>query len=102
MEKVDIIGGGIAGLALAGRLDPGKFVVTVHEQRPELPVIGTTLAMWPRAQRALSELGILGAVRSRGSIIKAGALRSPLREALLSMEGEGLVGISRPELLRLL
>ncbi|AFR29368.1 FAD-dependent monooxygenase [Arthrobacter sp. Rue61a] len=102
MEKVDIIGGGIAGLALAGRLDPGRFDVTVYEQRTELPSVGTTLAMWPEAQQALAELGILGAVRSRGAIIKAGALRRPSGEALLSMEGEGLVGVSRPELLRLL
>lgn len=102
MERVDIIGGGIAGLALAGRLDPGRFDVTVYEQRPELPAVGTTLAMWPGAQRALAELGILGAVRSRGSIIKTGALRSPSGDPMLSMEGEGLVGVSRPELLRLL
>ncbi|QSZ49069.1 FAD-dependent monooxygenase [Arthrobacter sp. D5-1] len=102
MEKVDIIGGGIAGLALAGRLDPGRFDVTVYEQRPELPTVGTTLAMWREALGALSELGILGAARSRGAIIKAGALRSPSGEPMLSMEGEGLLGVSRPELLRLL
>ncbi|MBT2584361.1 FAD-dependent monooxygenase [Arthrobacter sp. ISL-95] len=102
MEKVDIIGGGIAGLALAGILDPGRFDVTIHEQRPELPTVGTTLAMWPAAQQALSELGILGAVRSRGAMIKAGALRRPSGEPLLSMEGKGLLGVSRPELLRLL
>lgn len=102
MEKVDIIGGGIAGLALAGILNPGKFNVTIHEQRPELPTVGTTLAMWPGAQQALSELGILGAVRSRGAIIKTGALRLPSGEPILSMEGEGLVGVSRPELLGLL
>ncbi|MGR0160027.1 FAD-dependent monooxygenase [Paenarthrobacter nitroguajacolicus] len=102
MEKVDIIGGGIAGLALAGTLDPGRFHVTVYEQRTELPAVGTTLAMWPEAQRALSGLGILGAVRNRGAIIKAGALRRPSGEAVLSMEGEGLLGVSRPELLKLL
>ncbi|WP_026548175.1 FAD-dependent monooxygenase [Paenarthrobacter nicotinovorans] len=102
MEKVDIIGGGIAGLALAGRLDPGRFAVTVYEQRPELPTVGTTLAMWTEAQQALAELGILGAARSRGAIIKTGALRSPAGEPMLSMEGEGLMGISRPELLTLL
>jgi 2-polyprenyl-6-methoxyphenol hydroxylase-like FAD-dependent oxidoreductase len=102
MKNVEIIGGGIAGLALAGRLHPGKFNVTVYEQRPQLPTVGTTLAMWTEAQQALSELGILGAARSRGAIIKAGALRSPSGEAMLSMEGDGLMGISRPELLRLL
>ncbi|GAA3280309.1 FAD-dependent monooxygenase [Paenarthrobacter aurescens] len=99
MEKVDIIGGGIAGLALAGILDPGRFEVTIYEQRPELPTVGTTLAMWPEAQEALSELGILGAVRSRGAMIRTGALRSPSGEPMLSMEGEGLLGVSRPALL---
>lgn len=102
MEKVEIIGGGIAGLALAGRLDPGRFNVTVYEQRPQLPTVGTTLAMWTEAQQALSELGILGAARRRGAIIKAGALRGPSGEPMLSMEGDGLMGISRPELLKLL
>lgn len=102
MEKVNIIGGGIAGLALAGSLDPGRFNVTVHEQWTELPAVGTTLAMWPEAQQALAGLGILGAVRNRGAIIKAGALRRPSGEPLLSMESEGLLGVSRPELLRLL
>ncbi|WP_416403169.1 FAD-dependent monooxygenase [Arthrobacter sp. LFS091] len=102
MENVDIIGGGIAGLALAARLDPGRFTVTLHEQRPQLPTVGTTLAMWPEAQRALSRLGILGAVRGRGSVISAGALRNPGGEPVLSMEGEGLLGVSRTELLSLL
>ncbi|WP_159703032.1 FAD-dependent monooxygenase [Arthrobacter sp. 18067] len=102
MKKVVIIGGGIAGLALAARLDPGRFDVTVYEQRPELPLVGTTLAMWTEAQQALSGLGLLGAARSRGAIIKTGALRSPSGEPMLSMEGEGLMGVSRPELLALL
>lgn len=102
METVHIIGGGIAGLALAARLDPGRFSVALHEQRPHLPTVGTTLAMWPEAQRALSELGILGAVRDRGAIITAGALRYPGGEPALSMEGEGLLGVSRTELLSLL
>ncbi|SEJ69125.1 2-polyprenyl-6-methoxyphenol hydroxylase [Arthrobacter sp. yr096] len=102
MKKVEIIGGGIAGLALAARLDPGTFDVTVYEQRPQLPTVGTTLAMWSKAQDALAELGILGAARSRGAIIKTGALRAPSGVPMLSMEGEGLMGISRPELLRLL
>ena len=102
MKKVDIIGGGIAGMALAAKLDPGSFEVTMHEQRHELPTVGTTLAMWAEAQRALSEVGILGAARSRGTIITAGALRKPTGAEMLHVEGEGVLGISRPDLLRLL
>lgn len=102
MTKVHIIGGGIAGLALAGKLDPGQFDITIHEQRPELPAVGTTLAMWAGAQAALAGLGLLESLQNRGSRLTSGALRDPAGRALLSMEGEGLVGISRPALLQLL
>ena len=33
MEAINIVGGGIAGLALAAGLDPERHDVTVHEQR---------------------------------------------------------------------
>ena len=41
METISIVGGGIAGLALAACLDPARFDVTVYEKRPELPAVGT-------------------------------------------------------------
>lgn len=102
MEKVDIVGGGISGLALAARLDPAKFEVVIHEQRPELPAVGTTLAMWADARNALAELGLLGALEEQGSRLTSGALRGPSGEPLLSLQGEGLMGISRAALLQLL
>lgn len=102
MEKVDIVGGGISGLALAARLDPAKFEVVIHEQRPELPTVGTTLAMWADARNALGELGLLGALEERGSRLTSGALRGPSGVPLLSLQGEGLMGISRANLLQLL
>ncbi len=57
---------------------------------------------WPcgrKPSRRYPDWGYSGAVRNHGAIIKAGALRRPSGEALLSMEGEGLLGVSRPELL---
>ncbi|MFJ4169267.1 FAD-dependent monooxygenase [Paenarthrobacter sp. NPDC089714] len=102
MEKVDIIGGGIAGLALAAVLDPARFDVTIHEQRPELPTVGTTLAMWPGARKALAELGLLEAIKAAGAVLESGALREPSGHPMLAMEGGGLVGVTRPTLLRLL
>ena len=102
MKKVDIVGGGIAGLALAGTLDPSQFHVTVYEQRAGLPAVGTTLAMWPEAQDALASLGILGAVRENSPIIRGGALRSATGAPWLSVEGQNLVGVARHTLLRLL
>jgi 2-polyprenyl-6-methoxyphenol hydroxylase-like FAD-dependent oxidoreductase len=58
-RTVTIAGGGIGGLALAAALDPHRFDVTVVEPRAELPEVGTSLAMWPEAQRALDQLGVL-------------------------------------------
>lgn len=57
--SITIAGGGIAGLALAAALDPSRFDVTIIEPRAELPEVATSLAMWPEAQRALGELGVL-------------------------------------------
>ncbi|BCW45800.1 FAD-dependent monooxygenase [Arthrobacter sp. StoSoilB5] len=102
MKKVDIVGGGIAGLALAGTLDPSQFHVTVHEQRADLPAVGTTLAMWPEAQEALASLGILGAIRENSPLIKGGALRSSAGTPWISVEGQNLVGVARHTLLRFL
>ncbi|BCW36527.1 monooxygenase [Arthrobacter sp. StoSoilA2] len=102
MKKVEIVGGGIAGLALAGTLDPSQFHVTVHEQRTGLPAVGTTLAMWPEAQKALASLGILDAVRENSPTITGGALRSAAGMPWLSVEGQNLVGVARHTLLRLL
>ncbi|MFJ5957150.1 FAD-dependent monooxygenase [Paenarthrobacter sp. NPDC092416] len=102
MKNVEIIGGGIAGLALALQLDPARFDVTVHEQRPELPAVGTTLAMWPEAQKALAGLGILDAVRNSSPVIKGGALRNAAGKPWMTVDGKNLIGVSRHTLLSLL
>lgn len=57
MMRISVVGGGIAGLALAALLDPTRFTVTVHEQQPDREGLGTALAMWPSAQRALRDIG---------------------------------------------
>lgn len=50
------MGGGIAGLTLAAALDPALFDVTVYEATPERAGVGTSLGLWPAAQRALRRL----------------------------------------------
>ena len=52
-----VIGGGIAGLTLAGALDPARWRVTVVEGQPQRAAFGTGLLLWPSAQRALVRLG---------------------------------------------
>jgi 2-polyprenyl-6-methoxyphenol hydroxylase-like FAD-dependent oxidoreductase len=102
MDALSVVGGGIAGLALAACLDPQRFQVTVHERRDEQPPVETSLAMWPEAQRALDVVGILPAVRAAGSDFGGMALRDGSGTVLLTARASGVIGVSRADLLRLL
>ena len=98
MDTISIVGGGIAGLALAARLDPERFEVTLHEQRFELPVAGTSLGMWPDAQAALATLGVLESLRRVGIPIDHFPMWSEAGRRFADMSAEGMV-LSRHELL---
>lgn len=102
MEKISIIGGGIAGLALAACLDQDRFQVTVHEKRPELPTVGNALGMWPNAQRALARVGILDDARALSPVIGTGSVRNAQGEPWITVNAGDMFGISRVDLLRLL
>ena len=102
MYPITIVGGGIAGLALAASLNPKRFGVTVHEQRRELPSVETSLAMWPEAQQALDVVGILPAIRAAGSGFEGMALRDVSGKVWLRTRIDGVIGVSRADLLRLL
>lgn len=102
MDALSVVGGGIAGLTLAACLDPERFQVTVHERRNEPPSVETSLAMWPEAQQALNEVGILPAVRAAGSVFGGMALRDGSGAVLFTARAPGIIGVSRADLLRLL
>lgn len=102
METISIVGGGIAGLALASCLDQSRFDVTVYEKRPELPTVGTVLAMWPNAQRALARLGVLAEARAVSPVLGSGSIRNAAGEPWVTVNGGELFGMSRVDLLRLL
>jgi 2-polyprenyl-6-methoxyphenol hydroxylase-like FAD-dependent oxidoreductase len=102
METISIVGGGIAGLALAACLDPERFEVTVYEKRPEFPAVGSALGMWPNAQRALARVGVLDEARSVSPVIGSGSVRSADGEPWLTVDAGEMFGISRIDLLRLL
>lgn len=99
MQRVTVVGGGIAGLALAATLDPDRWAVTVVEAHPDRPPAGTTLAMWAQAMAALEAAGAADAVRRRGlplaeltvqDVDRRIIARAPVTEALL---------VNRPQLL---
>lgn len=98
--RVSIVGGGIAGLALAAALDPARFEVTIHEAEPDRAASGSALTLWPAATRALRRIGA-GEVMDRHTAPVAGGTIRDLRTGrrLLPSASARLTIVPRPELL---
>ena len=103
MIRVDIVGGGVSGLALAGALDPSRFRVRLHETNPGFIKLGTVLGMWPAAMRALRTLGVDDQVRALGVPVESAHLcdSSGRRLTFHSAPGNSWL-IPRPDLLAIL
>ncbi|MEU4693920.1 FAD-dependent monooxygenase [Actinoplanes sp. NPDC023714] len=107
---MDIIGGGIGGLAVAAALARDGRKVTVRERDEALPGTGTALGMWPAALRALDEIGAGDAVRRAGRRQEAGAFLRPDGSRIVTLDmarlhrrtGDHVYLISRPRLLAIL
>ncbi|WP_461188295.1 FAD-dependent monooxygenase [Arthrobacter sp. Z4-13] len=102
MEAISIVGGGIAGLALAACLDPERFDVEVIEKRPDLPTVGNALGMWPNAQRALARVGVLDEAKAVSPVIGSGSIRNADGRPWVTVDAGHVFAISRIDLLRLL
>ena len=98
--RVSIVGGGVAGLALAAALDPGRFAVRVLEAEPERAASGGALTIWPAAARALRRLGAGELVARHTHPVDGGTVRD-LRtgRALLPSASARLTIVPRPDLL---
>lgn len=98
-RSVAVVGGGVAGLALASALDPSRFDVTIYEAAPERAAYGGALAVWPSARRALRQVGVDDAVAAEATPVGGGALHDLQGRALLSAQPPGLVMVPRGRLL---
>lgn len=98
--RVSIVGGGIAGLALAAALDPQRFEVTIHEAEPDRATAGSALTLWPAATRALRRIGA-GEVVDRHTVPVSGGTLRDLRTGrrLLPAGTARLTIVPRPDLL---
>ena len=62
--KIAIIGGGIAGLALALNLKRRNIDCRVYETAPELRELGVGITLLPHATREIDALGLLDTIKS--------------------------------------
>lgn len=70
MEKISIIGGGIAGLALANFLEKLKLDYTIYESSATLAPVGAGLALSANALQILDTLGLREQLERAGNSMK--------------------------------
>ena len=91
--RVLIVGGGIAGMALAGLLYRRGIEPLVVEQSPFWREFGYAIGLWPNGMRVLKRLGVADAVRARGKQMTAYTIRDATGDPLRTFD---LASISKP------
>jgi 2-polyprenyl-6-methoxyphenol hydroxylase-like FAD-dependent oxidoreductase len=67
VREVCVVGGGLAGLAVAAAADPARVRVTLLERRPEVRPLGAGIILQPNAIHALDALGALEPLAAAGA-----------------------------------
>jgi 2-polyprenyl-6-methoxyphenol hydroxylase-like FAD-dependent oxidoreductase len=96
--KIAIIGGGIAGLALALNLKRQGVPCRVFETAPELKELGVGITLLPHAAREMETLGLLDAVRAIGIENKESAFFNRFGQLLYKEPRGKYAGYSLPEI----
>lgn len=97
--EIDIVGGGVAGLALAALLDPNRWAVRLHEGDPDQHQLPTCFGVWPFARRALRQLDLDELVDTRAVIAHGGQLLSERGTVLGASTRVKIPLVTRPGLL---
>lgn len=101
VRRVAVVGGGVAGLALAAAL-PASVEVVVHEAQPDRARWGSALLLGSWARPALHRLGVLDAVVRAGSPVGPGRLFALDGTPLTAGRDLHLLAVPRPALLEAL
>lgn len=81
--SVLIVGGSVAGLALANMLERYGIEYTLIEKHEVVaPQLGASFTMLPQAARILDQLGCFGKIRTLGTPVNEGGLFGPDGNAL--------------------
>jgi 5-methylphenazine-1-carboxylate 1-monooxygenase len=96
--NVAIIGGGIAGLALAMGLHRHGIAATVYEAAPEIKELGVGITLLPHGVREITTLGLLDEIKAAGIENKASGFYNRFGQKIYS-EARGLyAGYAHPEI----
>ncbi|MEI7024927.1 FAD-dependent monooxygenase [Paenibacillus sp. y28] len=74
--QIMIVGGGIAGLALANALQRGGRQVTIYERSAVHEERGAGIVLAANALKVLEKLGLAGQVRASGAAVRSAEIRS--------------------------
>ncbi|CUR61459.1 putative Monooxygenase FAD-binding [metagenome] len=104
MPSLTILGGGVAGLALAATVDPSAYEVTLIERNPGYSRVPTAFGIWPFALEALERIKLADELRDRGLLLISGAITadSADRPVTMTKQDADTWLITRPALLQLL
>lgn len=104
MATITILGGGVAGLALAATLDTTAYDVVLIERSPGHSTVPTAFGIWPFALAALERISLAEQVRERGLLLTSGVITadSARRPVAMTMRDATTWLITRPALLQLL
>jgi 2-polyprenyl-6-methoxyphenol hydroxylase-like FAD-dependent oxidoreductase len=96
LERILIVGGGIAGLTLAAALDQHSFTAELVERDQTWPAVGAGIAVQPNGIRMLHILGMGAAVAEAGTIIRSWGFCDEQGEALCETDLQALWGSVAP------
>lgn len=105
VERILIVGGGIAGLTLAAALQQRGFEAELIERNTNWGTVGAGIAVQPNGMRVLHKLGIGPAVEHAGTIVRRWLFRDHQGQVLCDNDLEALwrevgpfIGIERAKL----
>ncbi|PKQ36575.1 MAG: 2-polyprenyl-6-methoxyphenol hydroxylase [Actinobacteria bacterium HGW-Actinobacteria-11] len=112
VNRVAIVGAGVAGLAAAIQLARAGVTVEVFESKPELSAQGSGITLQGNALRAFDQLGVWAEIEAAGKAFEGLNLRAPgpgapIVASLPDLKTGGpdypsTMGMSRPDLARIL
>ena len=109
IERILIVGGGIAGLTAAAALHRKRFATELVEREPSWPAVGAGIAVQPNGMRMLNAVGTGAAVERGGTVIHRWGFCDEQGELLCETDLDTLwghvgpfIGIERSKLHRVL